>query len=185
MVPERIQPFDGRPFKLRIGGAYHPPEEGFVCLDSFKADSVDYVVDLVHPPWPVDDSAVNAIFSPFYFHRLGSQERWVFMNECCRILKPKAQLSLVVPHWSSMRAITDPLAQWPPLCESSFLLYSKKWREDEKMSHLPLSCDFGGSYGYGYTMDADVAARNEEMQQLAKKHALNAVLDLHVTLTKE
>jgi len=38
--PWRIQPPASGPFRLRIGGALQPREEGFVGIDSRKTDSV-------------------------------------------------------------------------------------------------------------------------------------------------
>jgi len=182
--PARIRAPEGQLFKLKLGGAYQAREDGFIHVDRIASDNVDHVVDLKSFPWPIDSAVVDFIFCAYYFQRLTREERHAFMNECCRILKPGAQLVVQVPHWSSMRAITDPLAPWPPLCESSFMVYSRQWREQEKMTDLPLTCDFGGSYGYGTTVDGDIAVRNDEFQQQARKHWLNANLDLNVTLTK-
>jgi SAM-dependent methyltransferase len=165
----KLKPPAEGPFRIRVGNG---EEEGFLKLD-------------LAPPWPIEDGAVDAIYSAFQFHRLGRPDRYRFMNEAFRVLKPGGQLSLVVPHWSSMRAITDPLAEWPPLCESSFMVYNRRWRESEQMTDLPLTCDFGDVYGYGHSLDPDIAVRNDEFQQQAKKHWVNAILDLHVTLTKQ
>jgi SAM-dependent methyltransferase len=136
------------------------------------------------PPWDVEDGAVEAVYSSFHFHRLDRAGRYAFMNEAYRVLKPGGQVSMVVPHWSSMRAITDPMAQWPPLCESSFMVFSKKWREQEAMTDLGLTCDFGDVYGFGTSVDPDIAVRNDEFQAQARKHWINANMDLHLTLTK-
>jgi SAM-dependent methyltransferase len=163
LVPAAIEPL-----RIRVGNGEEP---GFTKFGA--------------PPWDVDDGSVEAIYSAFHFHRLDRAGRYAFMNECYRALKPGGQISLVVPHWSSMRAITDPMAQWPPLCESSFMVYSAKWREQEQMIDLGLTCDFGDVYGYGHSLDPDIAVRNEEFQQQAKKHWVNAILDLHVTLTRQ
>jgi len=182
--PRRITAPKGELFKLKIGTAYQLREPGFINIDQIATENVDHVVALKTFPWPIEDGVVDFVFSAFYFHRLTREERWAFMNECYRILKPGAQVSLLMPHWSSMRAITDPWAQWPELCESSFMVYSKQWREQEKATDLPLVCDFGSSYGYGTTLDQDIAVRNDEFQMQAKKHWLNANLDLSVTLTK-
>ncbi len=154
------------PVRLRIGVG---EEEGYTKVMSLvgEADTVDI------------------IYSAFHFHRLVQCERFVFMNEAARLLKPGGQLILVVPHARSDRSINDPLAQWPPLCESSFLVYSRQWREQEQMTNLPLACDFGSVYGYGHTTHADLIARNEAFVAHAKEHETNWVLDLHVTLTKE
>lgn len=164
-----IQPPKDTPFKIRVGNG---EEEGFIKLDQ-------------PPPWQIEDNVVDGVYSAFQFHRLTRDKRYIFMNEVFRILKPRSQLTLVVPHWSSMRAITDPLAEWPPLCESSFMVYSKQWREQEQMTDLALTCDFGAVYGYGHNIHPDLNVRNDEFVAHAKEHEINWVLDLHITLTKE
>jgi hypothetical protein len=155
------------PVRLRIGIG---TEDGYTNVKHIGAE---------------EEGSVDAIYSAFHFHRLDRLGRYAFMNGAYRVLKPGAQLMLVMPHARSDRAICDPLAQWPPLCESSFMLYSKAWREQEKMMDLPLTCDFGGVYGYGHTPHPDLVNRNEMFAEHAKEHEYNWVLDLHVTLTKE
>ncbi len=154
------------PIRLRIGIG---SEEGFTNVDWLTGE----------------DGSVEAIYSAYHFHRLTRSQRYLFMNDAHRLLKPGSQLVMYMPHWSSMRAITDPLAEWPPLCESSFMVYSRAWRLQEQMTDLPLTCDFGASYGYGHTGHPDLGVRNEEFVAHAKEHEINWVLDLHVTLTKE
>ena len=39
-------------------------------------------------------------------------------------------------------------------------------------------------FTYGYALDGDLTVRNQEWQQFALKHYIQAVNDLHVTLTK-
>lgn len=174
-----INPPEGQ-FRVRIGIGTEP---GFLKLGP-EWDSPDHVLDTRAMPWPIDDSVVDTLYVSFYFHRLDPADRRAFMDEAWRVLKPGAQLIVVVPHWSSMRAISDPLAEWPPLCESSFMPYSKAWREQEKMTEdLPLACDFGPSYGYGTTLDPDVEMRNDDYKGYARKHLLNASQDLHLTMT--
>ena len=154
------------PIRLRIGIG---SEEGFT--------NVDWLVG--------EDGSVDAIYSAFHFHRLTRSQRYLFMNDAYRLLKPGCQLMLVMPHAHSFRAISDPLAEWPPLCESSFMVYSKAWRLQEQMTDLPLTCDFGASYGYGHTTHPGLEGRNEEFVAHAKEHEANWILDLHVTLTRE
>ncbi len=165
----RLVPVETPPIRLRIGIG---SEEGFTNVTYLSASERER-------------GSVDAIYSAFHFHRLSQAERFNFMNAAYLMLKPGSQLMLVMPHAFSFRAIADPMAQWPPLCESSFMVYSKVWREQEGMSALNLTCDFGASYGYGHTGHPDLAVRNEEFAAHAKEHELNWILDLHVTLTKE
>jgi SAM-dependent methyltransferase len=179
--PALIRSTDGLPLRLRLAGAHQPREEGFVGVDGVKTDSVDYVVDLKVVPWPVADDSVDTMFAAHYLQRLDMGERIAFMNEAHRVLKVGAQLILVVPHWSHRRAAADPRAKWPPINELSFYYFNKGWREAEKYDE-GITCDF--DWGYGHTLDVDVAQRNREYQDFARKHYVNAILDLHVTMTK-
>ncbi len=178
----RIIPTKNTPLRLRLGGALQAREEGFLGVDSVATDSVDYVVNLNQFPWPIDDGVVDTIFADNYMQKIDGLERIAFMNECGRILKVGAQLILKMPHWSSMRSISDPTVKWPPLCEASFVYFNKEWRERERIDY-GITCDF--DFGYGHGLDADVQIRNTEYQQQAVKYWNNAVLDLHVSLTRK
>src|SRR6266436_2381761 len=178
---QRIQLGDG-PLRLRLGGALQAREEGFLGIDTVSSDSVDYVVDIKRFPWPIDDAVVDTIFIADYLQRLDGRERINFMNECGRVLKVGAQLIVKVPHWSSMRSVSDPMVAWPPLCEASFVYFNKDWRKNEKVDY-GITCDF--DFGYGFGLDGDVQIRNQEYQQQAIKHWNNAAIDLHVTLTRK
>ena len=155
--------------KLRFGPG---EEEGFVKLHSLH-DFAEHA-----------DGSIEHIFCPFQFQRLTQTERFTFMNEAHRVLIATKQLQIIVPYWTSARSVSDPLAQWPTLTEASFIWYSRAWREAEQMTDLPLTCNFGSNPVCGHVNDPDVAVRNDDYRQYASKHLLNAVHDLHVTLTK-
>lgn len=157
-----------QPVKLRIGVG---EEEGFANIPAAELGSYG-------------DETIEQVYLAFSFHRWTRNQRFRCMDEIFRVLKPGGQVSIVCPHANSLRAISDPEAQWPPICESSFMVYSKTWREQEGMTYLPLTCDFGAAYGYGHQFDPEVAVRNDEYRAQAVKHWNNAVTDLHVTLTK-
>ena len=173
---QRIEPPAEGEFKLRIGLG---EEAGFLRLGDRHDPKV--------LPWPIEDGVVDTIFAAFWFHRLTQAERFAFMDECWRVLKPgpapAGQLIMVMPHGRSDRHIGDPLAQWPPVIEASFAFYDREWREREQMTGLPLRCNF--SLGYGHTEHPYLTGRNEEFKAFEKEHSANAVLDLHVTLTKQ
>lgn len=179
--PTRIKPDKQGHLRLRIGIG---TEEGFIKLGP-EWDQPDYVLDTKAFPWPVDDATVEAVFAAFYFHRLTQDERFTFMNECGRVLKVGGQLMMVMPHGNSMRVAGDPWAQWPPVMENSFFFYNKAWREKEKAEMLPITCDFGDVYGVGWTMDPDMNGRSDEYLANARKHWNNAIMDLHITLTRQ
>lgn len=158
------------PIKLRFGLDLPIKEENeaYTRTDSLKrydAGSVEHIVSYLH------------------FHRLTREQRYEFANEACRVLIPAKQLTIVVPYYTSHLAISDPLAQWPPLAEGSFLVYSKAWREQEKIE-LPLTCNFGQNFVAGHIPEPDLAPRNDEYRSTASRHWWNTVRELHVTLTK-
>lgn len=174
-------------FCIRIGAG---KEDGFLKIGP-EAWAPDRVVDLAHFPWPIASEIVDRIMVVNHFQRLTRPERYAFMDEAWRILKPGAQIALVTPYWASAKAFADPLAEWPPIAELSYLVYSKVWREIEGLSDFGLKCDFthvtpqGGIFvPAGHVPDPEVALRNDEFRMFAAKHYVNAIQDLHVTLTK-
>jgi hypothetical protein len=182
---------ESAPLKLRFGTH---EEEGFIKMVPAFSDEV-----VVNPPWKlpgslgvIKDEKVEAIFFAFYYHRLTQRQRFVALDEAYRVLKPGGQIMIVSPYWSSRRAVADPLAVWPPVCEESFYVYSKVWRESDGLDKLlGLKCDFAAMTPQGQLVvpaghipDPEVAQRNDEYRQHASRHFVNAVWELHVTLTK-
>jgi len=118
---------------------------------------------------------------------------YLFFDQIHRILKPvefdpsnpnipiKGFARIVTPYYSSMRCFQDP-THYRAISEASYLYLNKKWREDNKLDHYPVKCDF--DYTYGYNLDPALANRNIEFQQLAIKNDINAVSDIIVTLMK-
>lgn len=155
---------------------------GYIGVDLVKAPGVDVVHDLTIAPWPFSDESVEDIRVIHFFEHLTGSQRIVFMEECHRILVGSSKLLIVVPYYASMRAIQDPTHQWPPLCEASFLYFNKTWRQQNKLDHYPITCNFDFTYGYG--VNAAWAIRSQEARDFAVRHYFHAVDDLHVTLTK-
>jgi SAM-dependent methyltransferase len=157
-------------------------DEGWIGVDIVKTDVVDIVHDLTKMPWPFADASVDEIFCHHFMEHINGAQRMEFMNECWRIMKPGATLQIICPHWSSMRAVQDPTHVYPPLCETSFLYFNKKWRELNKLDHYPITCDF--EYGYAYMYDPELNGKNADYQAMAQKHWLNAIWDIAINLTK-
>jgi hypothetical protein len=167
--------------KLDLGCGKHKTE-GFIGVDSRHDSNADEIRDLTQYPWPWTGNSISEIVSNYYLSYLDGLERIAFMNECWRILKPQGKLVIKAAHESCLRAVADPLYKWPPICETSFLVFNKEWRKQNEQEHYPISCDF--DYGYGFALIPEVAARNDAFQQMAVKHYRNAILDIIVTLTK-
>lgn len=152
------------------------PVSAPVILDSLDLASLDLTVPLPHP-----SASVREIHCLHKLEYLTGPERVRFMEGAWRILVPDGKMTVVVCYWTSSRAIQDPLLQWPPLCEQSFLYFNAGWRAAQQLA--PLRCNFG--FSYGYVPDQETATRNQETQSFWIKHYVGAVLDMQVALTKE
>jgi Methyltransferase domain len=177
----KIKPPKDGEFKLDIGCGERK-QEGHIGIDICACPGVDHVMDVRKYPWPIDDDVVDFIFTSHFFEHLDGPERVEFMDECWRILKVGAQMRVIVPYWSSQRAIQDPYHKFPPIAETSFLYFVEHWRQDNKLTHYPIKCNF--NFGYGYAIDPELTTRSDDYQQMAIKNYIRAVNDLDVTLTK-
>lgn len=153
-----------------------------IGVDLHKADGVDVVFDLRRTPWPWKSNSVESVYSAHFLEHLTGPERIVLMDELWRVLRVGGTALFITPYWASMRAIQDPTHAWPPIAESSYLYYNAEWREKNGLTHYLGHCDF--DYTYGYAVSPVWQSRNEEARNNAIAHYVNAVMDLHVTLTK-
>lgn len=153
-----------------------------IGVDLHKTDGVDVVMDLRKTPWPWKANSVESVYSAHFLEHLTGPERIVFMDELYRVLRVGGTALFITPYWANMRAVQDPTHAWPPIAESSYLYFNAEWRKQNGLEHYLGHCDF--DYTYGYAMSPAIAGRNEEQRQNAIVHYNNAVLDLHVTLTK-
>jgi SAM-dependent methyltransferase len=162
--------------------------EGFKGVDIIAFDGVDYVMDITGAPWQFEDNSVDEAHASHFLEHLTAPQRVVFFNELYRVLKPKAQCTIITPHWASSRAYGDPTHQWPPVCEFGYFYLSRKWREDNaphadaKHSSTGYSCDFDATWGY--SLHPSLGVRNEEWQQFAINFYKEAAQDLIATVTK-
>ncbi len=186
------------PLKLSLACGGNKPE-GFKGVDIVKTDSTDYVQDLFIFPWSqfADNSVDEIECSNFVEHIPHGDSRndpfFQFFDEIFRILKPaefdpnnpnipiKGFATIICPYYSSMRAWQDPTHS-RAISEASFLYLNKKWRDDNKLDHYPVGCDF--DYNYAYILDPVWQTRNQEAQAFAIKHYINTVSDIQVQLIK-
>ncbi len=165
--------------KLDIGAGQNK-QVGFTGVDI--APTSDIQADLFKFPWPFENESASEIFASHFFEHVPQQLRGKFMDEVWRVLVAGGKATFITPYWSSMRAVQDPTHMWPPICEASYLYFNKDWRKTNKLDHYDIHCDF--DYGYGYQLNPQVAARNQETQGFMATHYVNSVTDLIVTLTK-
>lgn len=169
------------PLRLDLGCGDNK-REGFHGVDVAKTASTDTVIDILKFPWPWADGAVAEVHSSHFFEHIPGKVRPKFMDELWRVLAVGGQVTLIVPYYANMRAVQDFTHEWPPVCEASFLYFNRKWREDNKLAHYPVTCDF--DFTYGYAMAQDWAQRSEDAQRDAVRLYINVIQDLQVTLTK-
>lgn len=157
-------------------------QEGFTGIGLRETAATDQITDLSQMPWGFADDSVDEICCGRYFCTLSAPDRLALLDECWRILKEKAQLRLVVPARGANHAIMDPFYQWPEVCEDFFYFTNREWRVANDYAHYPVECNF--DWTYGFSVDADIQIRNEEIQRLAIKHGRNAAHELIICLTK-
>ena len=152
-------------------------QEGFTGIDLMEGS--DIVHDLNIYPWPVEAESVEEINCSHYIEH--TNDLIQFMEEIYRILKPEGKATIVAPYYSSIRAWQDPTHKHA-ISEWSFLYYNKKWREDNKIDHYGIKCDFDFSYGFVY--NAPWNMKSEEARAFAQIHYINVIADVQVLLTK-
>ena len=154
-----------------------------IGVDIVKCDGVDIVHDLTKFPYPFKDESVDAIFASHFVEHLDGFERMKFFDECHRILKPAGKMRLVHPYYKSVRAVQDPTHKWPPISENSYFYWDKNWREQNKLDHYPIKCDFEFNIYYSW-QDPTVPNKNEETRFFMIDKYWNVVADMVVDLVK-
>ena|SRR5712664_528206 len=177
----RPKPIKAVPLKLDLGCG-QSKREGFTGVDISKVPGVDVVHNLFTFPWPFKDDTVEEIWCSHFLEHVPNKLRFAFMDECYRILFAGGKAAFLFPYYSSMRAIQDPTHEWPPLCEFSFLYFNKQWREQNKLDHYPVKCDF--DYSYNYAINPAFVGRSQEFLAGAIPTMLNIVTDQSVTMVK-
>lgn len=167
-----------KPFKLDIACGQNK-QTGFIGVDIAKCEGVDVVHDLNTYPWPFKSNSVDEAFCSHFVEHVGCLMK--FMDECYRIMKPGAKLTILAPYYTSMRCWQDP-THVRAISEASFLYYNKDWRVQNKLDHYPIKADF--DYTYGYVISQEWASRAEEAKLFAIRHYWNVVSDIQVTMTK-
>jgi hypothetical protein len=160
---------------------------GFTGVDQMAFPGVDVVTNLNHT-WPWESDSIEEVHSSHCIEHFNAMDRVHFLNELYRVMKKGAKATLIAPHWSSCRAYGDPTHQWPPVSEFAFFYWKKDWRmanaPHSDAQHLPggFNCNFDVTWGY--SLNPEVAQRNQEYQQYAMTYLKEACLDVIATLTK-
>jgi predicted SAM-dependent methyltransferase len=81
-------------------------KNGYTNLDMSPLPGVDVVHNLDVYPWPFENETADQILAEHVFEHV--KQPVEFVLECWRILKPRGELVIVCPHWTSENAFTDP-----------------------------------------------------------------------------
>jgi SAM-dependent methyltransferase len=158
---------------------------GHVGVDISRDTDADVVWDLRITPWPWLDfigEPVEPVRCAHFVEHLNGTERMAFFDELWRILAPGGKAVIITPYWSSWRAVSDPTHLFPPIVEQSYLYFSRQWRQENKLGHYPIKCNFDYTYRHIYNPEVDFPDDVTKLQGV--RHYLNVVDDLEVTLTR-
>jgi SAM-dependent methyltransferase len=155
-------------------------QEGFIGIDQCVLPNVDIVHNLELFPWPIESNSIDEARCVHYIEH--TSDLIAFMEELYRILKPNAQCTLSAPYYSSIRAWQDPTHK-RAISEASFLYFNKNWREQNKLDHYNIKCDF--DFSYGYVLTPAWSTRSDEARNFAITHYINVISDIQVILTKK
>lgn len=173
------------------------PKSGFTGVDLF-APSVDKRIDLLKFPLPWDDNSVDEIWCSHLLEYIpnrdvesrdlvddsgtnvvGEDMCYAFMDECWRILKPSAIMTVVVANARCTRAFCDPAVRRRFVAES-FFYFSAQWRKENGCGFYPARCDFNP--GITPIVRRELTLRAQEHQMAVCDTQWNAILDWQVTL---
>lgn len=176
-------------FKLDLGSGPRPIE-GHKGVDIVEGVT-DYCFDLCSgEPFPWADNSVDAIFSSHFIEHIPQADVIIngkkknlffhFFDECYRILKPGATITLVWPALQSVRAFQDPThTRYIPHTVIAYL--SVEGRNAMGVGHYNTNCDLIGTVNPSLTHEE--ALRNPETQMRRFNELWNCgVQDFHASL---
>lgn len=139
------------PVKLDLGSGKRP-KDGFAGVDLYAPEAT-FKVDLTSGKrWPWADSSVDELHCSHFIEHIEKGNRHetytgqgnlflFFFDECYRILKPGATMSLQWPALQSVRAFQDPThCDYIPM--QRLLYLDAQWRAANQLDHYLGACDF-------------------------------------------
>ena len=184
-------------------GAGTNPRQGFESVD-LHADA-NHKVDLFKFPFPADkwaDDSVDEIFcshfaehipareirledlsvdNPMTRERFLGQDMFLaFFDECYRILKDGATMTVVVPSHRSDRAFWDPTHR-RFIAQQTFLYLNEEWRKVNRPGVA--RCNFG--VNVTHSMMSDLNALAPEVFQRRFNEGWNIAIDWHAALVAQ
>lgn len=153
--------------------------KGFKGVDIAPGEGVDFVWDLEKFPWePFEDNSVSEINISHYLEH--TKDLLKFMDEVWRICEDGAKVTIVSPYYTSIRAWQDP-THTRAISEATFLYFQKKWREENKLDHYPIKCDFQ-VVNIAVFFNPPWDKKSEEAKAFAAQHYFNVVSDILIEL---
>lgn len=106
---------------------------------------------------------------------------FAFFDEIYRILKPGGKARIIFPCATSTRAFQDPThRRFIP--EQTVYYLTKKWREDNKLDHYNVDCDF--EFEVGEVVNINWIPKHHDAKVFAANAYWNVIDDVHFILTK-
>ena len=178
-------------------------KEGFEGVDLYGSVA-KHKVDLLKFPWPWADNSVDELHCSHFLehvparevetrdlhgtvvttqhaHFLGQDMLFAVMDECWRILKPDAWMTVVVPSGRSNRAFWDPTHR-RFFMQETFLYFAHEWRKLNGLDHYNVHCNFG--VDVGHSVPQEESLRSAEAQADRFQHYWNVTFDWIAKLKK-
>jgi len=148
--------------------------DGFVGVDKVQTSQAEIIHDLNVYPYPWNDDSVDEINCSHFIGQVADIIK--FMDECYRILKPNAKMTVSAPYYTSIRAWQDPTHK-RTISEATFLYFDKDWRAANKLDHYPVKCNFKGEK-MALFFNPPWDKKTDEARQFAAQHYWNVVSDM-------
>jgi len=191
--------------RLDLACGQHP-KDGFEGVDLY-GDKAKHKVDLLKFPWPWADNSVDELYCAHFLEHvpareieerdlrslkdlptfvqvppfLGQDMLFAVMDECWRVMKPDAWMTIVVPSGRSNRAFWDPTHR-RFFMQETFLYFAAEWRKMNALDHYRVSCNFG--VDVGHTLPQEEMLRSAEAQAERFQHYWNTTYDWIAKLKK-
>jgi ubiquinone/menaquinone biosynthesis C-methylase UbiE len=163
-------------------------KKGYVNVDIVKLPGVDRIVDLNKFPWPFEPAEFDEILCKHVLEHLEKLDK--SMKELLRILKPGGKLKILVPHFTSKSAFTDPTHKHF-FSSGTFDYFLKSNRTDNHFYYFNFSFDrltskkiiFGKTYAKWNYLIESIANRWPNLYEETPLRAFPAI-ELYVELIK-
>ena len=80
--------------------------DGYIGVDKFQCDAVDYICDIENEKLPFEDSSVDAIMMDNVIEHIGDIPKVI--NELIRVSRKGCVIEIITPHFSALSSWIDP-----------------------------------------------------------------------------